>query len=121
MSLHSGHNSSNLALSLPDTTTVAITPEDKAPTGATPTTDKPRIKAPNASRNGKFCVYCKIMNHSQEECRKRMRDNKPCVNNIGQLYLPKIDNIETNSAHSNNDSKNGVGLVFQSRTSGLPS
>jgi len=24
----------------------------------------------NASRNGKFCIYCKIMNHTQEECRK---------------------------------------------------
>jgi hypothetical protein len=25
----------------------------------------------NASRNGKFCVYCKIMNHAQQECRKK--------------------------------------------------
>jgi len=38
------------------------------------------------SGNGKFCCYCKILNHSQEECRKRMRDNKPCVTNQGKLY-----------------------------------
>ncbi len=37
--------------------------------------------------NGKFCAYCKILYHSQEECRKRMRDNKPCVNNQGKLYI----------------------------------
>jgi hypothetical protein len=72
----------------------------------------------NASRNGKFCVYCNIMNHTQDECRKRMKDNKPCVNSIGQLYWPKINNIETNMAESQNfDPNNGVGLVFQSRAS----
>ncbi len=71
----------------------------------------------NTSRNGKFCVYCKILNHTQEECRNRMKDNKPCVNGKGKLYWPKINNIEANSAHSNNDSNNGVGLVFQSRAS----
>jgi hypothetical protein len=59
------------------------------------------------SGNGKFCAYCKILNHSQEECRKRMRDNKPCVNNQGKLYWPKI-----NSAAEKND-PNNVGAVFQ--------
>jgi hypothetical protein len=57
--------------------------------------------------NGKFCAYCKILNHSQEECRKRIRDNKPCVNNQGKLYWPKI-----NSTAENND-PNNVGAVFQ--------
>ena len=59
------------------------------------------------SGNGKFCAYCKILNHSQEECRKRMRDNKPCVNNQGKLYWPKV-----NSTAENND-PNNVGAVFQ--------
>jgi hypothetical protein len=36
-----------------------------------------------------------------------MRDNKPCVNNQGKLYWPKI-----NSAAENND-PNNVGAVFQ--------
>jgi hypothetical protein len=59
------------------------------------------------SGNGKFCSYCKILNHSQEECRKRMRDNKPCVINQGKLYWLKI-----NSTTENND-PNNVGAVFQ--------
>jgi hypothetical protein len=58
------------------------------------------------SGNGKFCCYCKILNHSHEECRKRMRDNKPCVTNQGKLYWPKI-----NSTAENND-PNNVGAVF---------
>jgi hypothetical protein len=59
------------------------------------------------SGNGKFCSDCKILNHSQEECRKRMRDNKPCVTNQGKLYWPKI-----NSTAENND-PNNVSVVFQ--------
>jgi len=59
------------------------------------------------SGNGKFCSYCKILNHSQEECRKRMRDNKPCVTNQGKIYWPKV-----NSMAENND-PNNVGAVFQ--------
>ncbi len=66
----------------------------------------------NATRNGKFCIYCKILNHTQEECRKRMKVNKPCVNGKGQLYWPKINNIEPNSAQSNSDSNNGVSSFF---------
>ncbi len=72
----------------------------------------------NASRNGKFCIYCKILNHTQEECRKRINDKKPCVNGKGQLYWPKINNINTQNAQStNNDSNNEVDSVFQSRAS----
>jgi hypothetical protein len=59
------------------------------------------------SGNGKFCAYCKILNHSQEECRKRIRENKPCVTNQGKLYWPKV-----NSTTDNND-PNNVGAVFQ--------
>jgi hypothetical protein len=66
----------------------------------------------NHSKNGKFCAYCKILNHSQEECRKIIRDNKLCMNNKGQLYWPKI-----NSTTENSDPNNGVGSVFQSRAS----
>jgi hypothetical protein len=32
--------------------------------------NQPNQPKSNASRNVKFCVYCKIMNHTQEECRK---------------------------------------------------
>jgi hypothetical protein len=30
----------------------------------------------NASRNDKFCLYCKILNPTQEECCKRIKYNK---------------------------------------------
>jgi hypothetical protein len=69
----------------------------------------------NALRNGKFCIYCKILNHTQEECRKRINDKKPCVNGKGQLYWPKINNIDTQAANS--DSNSEVSSVFQSRAS----
>jgi hypothetical protein len=70
----------------------------------------------NASRNGKFCIYCKILNHTQEECRKRISDKKPCVNSKGQLYWPKINNIDTQTAQAaNGDSNSEVGSVFQFR------
>ncbi len=32
----------------------------------------------NNNRNGKYCYFCKIQGHRQEECRKRMKENKPC-------------------------------------------
>jgi hypothetical protein len=70
----------------------------------------------NTSRNGKFCTYCKILNHTQEECHKRINDKKPCVNGKGQLYWPKINNIDTQNAQAaNSDSNSEVGLVFQFR------
>jgi len=43
----------------------------------------------NASRNGKFCFYCKILNHTQEECQKRMKENKACINTKGQQHQNK--------------------------------
>jgi hypothetical protein len=72
----------------------------------------------NTSRNGKFCIYCKILNHTQEECPKRINDKEPCVNGKRQLYWLKINNINTqNSQATNNDSNNEVDSVFQSRAS----
>jgi hypothetical protein len=32
----------------------------------------------NNNQNGKYCYFCKIQGHRQEECRKRMKENKPC-------------------------------------------
>ena len=61
------------------------------------TANQPRS---NTNRNGKYCVYCKIMNHTQEECRKRIIDKQPCVNNKGQMYWPKVN--------STNESPNTV-------------
>ncbi len=44
----------------------------------------------NLNRNGKYCFYCKIQNHTQEEYRKRMKDNKPGKHKQGRAYWPKV-------------------------------
>ena len=35
-----------------------------------------------------FCHYCNIEGHWQEECRKRLSDNKPCKDRDGRYYQP---------------------------------
>ncbi len=64
----------------------------------------------NAARNGKFCVYCKILNHTQQECRKCIQDNKPCVTNKGKLYWPRGNstNDTSNAVQNNSNPNNGV-------------
>jgi hypothetical protein len=44
----------------------------------------------NRNRNRKYCFYCKIQNHTQEECRKRIKENKPCKDKQGRAYWPKV-------------------------------
>jgi hypothetical protein len=62
----------------------------------------------NQNRNGKYCFYCKIQNHTQEECRKRIRENKPCKDKQGRAYWPKV--YVTNE-HQERDQQ-GQQLVF---------
>jgi len=65
------------------------------------------------SGNGKFCAYCKILNHSQEECRKRIKDNKPCVTNSGKLYWPKVNSTNDNpNTVQQNSNPNAIESVF---------
>jgi hypothetical protein len=44
----------------------------------------------NANRNGKYCFYCKLQNHMQEDCFKRIRDKKPCKDKQGRAYWPRV-------------------------------
>jgi len=44
----------------------------------------------NASNNsGIVCSYCRIPNHHQDDCRKRIAANKPCIGANGRPYWPK--------------------------------
>jgi len=43
----------------------------------------------NSRQNNQICVYCKIMGHRQQECRRRIRDNKPCIDANGRNFWPK--------------------------------
>jgi hypothetical protein len=54
----------------------------------------------NANRNGKYCFYCKLQNHTQEECFKRIREKKPCRDRQGRAYWPRVYLTE------NSDSQN---------------
>jgi hypothetical protein len=40
----------------------------------------------NINRNSKYCFYCKIQNHTQDECWKRIWENKPCRDKQGRAY-----------------------------------
>jgi hypothetical protein len=53
-------------------------------------------------RNGKYCYFCKIQGHRQEECRKRIKENKPCRNAQGRYYWPKVYFMEENEAKAIN-------------------
>jgi hypothetical protein len=39
---------------------------------------------------GNTVFYCKIQNHTQEECRKRIQENKPCKDKQGHAYWLKV-------------------------------
>jgi hypothetical protein len=65
------------------------------------------------SRNCKFCAYCKILNHTQEECRKHISDNKTCVTNKRQLYWPKVNSTTDNpNTVQNNSDPSAINSVF---------
>jgi hypothetical protein len=53
----------------------------------------PNQKQPgsNSTRNKQICVFCKIPNHRQEECRKRINANKPCLDTNGRPFWPKVN------------------------------
>ncbi len=88
----------------------------------------------NGNWNRKFCYFCKIQGHWQEECRKQLKENKPCRDAQGQYYWPKIyfmdGNPETKAVNSVNheevrpyhedNSFNVAGLQCRSRTAALP-
>jgi wobble nucleotide-excising tRNase len=45
----------------------------------------------NSNRNGQTCIFCKMQNHRQEECQKRIKANKPCLDSKGFSFWPKIN------------------------------
>jgi hypothetical protein len=54
----------------------------------------------NANRNGKYCFYCKLQNHTQEDCFKRIRDKKPCKDRQGHAYWPRVYLTKNSDQHS---------------------
>jgi hypothetical protein len=35
------------------------------------------------------CLFCQAIGHHQDDCRKRIKANKPCVASSGKIYWPK--------------------------------
>jgi len=42
----------------------------------------------NSKRNNITCIFCWIPGHCQEECRKRIKENKPCLDSNGRPFWP---------------------------------
>jgi len=51
----------------------------------------------NAARNNKYCYFCKLQGHRQEECQRRINENKPCRDAQGQTYWPRIYFMDKNT------------------------
>jgi len=48
-------------------------------------------------------MYCRIMGHTQDECRKRIAANAPCYTANGKPYYPKnVNEISTQDLTVNN-------------------
>ena len=57
----------------------------------------------NNSTNGKpTCMYCRIPGHHQDDCRKRIAANAPCMNAAGKPCYPKSVNEISNQDPSVN-------------------
>ncbi len=68
----------------------------------------------NNSRDGKFCIFCKIMGHTQQECWKWTKEDKPCLDMNGHPFWPK-ENFNNRLARQNwgsNASRNGKFCVY---------
>ncbi len=78
----------------------------------------------NSSRSSsrKFCVYCQIMTHSQQECWKHIKDDKLCMDYKGKYFWPKLNasSKNGNSPQAHNESNDPVGGVFNTELNDTP-
>ena len=48
----------------------------------------------NSNRNKTTCIFCKKLGHRQEDCRKRINANQPCLDASGKTFWPKINTTD---------------------------
>ncbi len=41
------------------------------------------------------CSFCRKLGHQQEDCRKRINSNQPCVDSNGKTFWPKINTTDS--------------------------
>jgi hypothetical protein len=58
------------------------------------------------------CLFCKIIGHHQDECRKRIDAGKPCMAASGKEYFPKSKMYPVTEEEL--DADNGQSGEFQS-------
>jgi hypothetical protein len=56
----------------------------------------------NSNKNKQICVFCKIPNHCQEDCRKRINANQPCLDTQGRPFWPKVNAASTDANSGQN-------------------
>jgi len=61
----------------------------------------------NTNRNGKYCFYCKLQNHIQEDCFKRIREKKPCRDRQGRAYWPRVYLTENSEPQNQGQQQQG--------------
>jgi hypothetical protein len=49
----------------------------------------------NSNRNKMTCIFCRKQGHRQEDCRKRINSNQPCLDLSGKPFWPKVNTAET--------------------------
>ncbi len=69
----------------------------------------------NTKRKGKYCFYCKIQNHTQEECRKWIQENKLCKDKQGCAYWPRVYVTSNGNSEQQDRDQQGPQLVFPLR------
>jgi hypothetical protein len=45
----------------------------------------------SSNKNKMTCIFCQKQGHCQEECRKRINANQPCLDSNGKAFWPKIN------------------------------
>jgi hypothetical protein len=49
----------------------------------------------NSNCNKMTCIFCRKQGHCQEDCRKRINSNQPCLDSNGKPFWPKVNTTET--------------------------
>jgi hypothetical protein len=49
----------------------------------------------NSNRNKMMCIFCRKQGHPQEDCRKRINSNQPCLDLSGKPFWPKVNMTDT--------------------------
>jgi hypothetical protein len=49
----------------------------------------------NSNCNKMTCIFCRKQGHQQEDCRKRINSNQPCLDLSGKPFWPKVNMAET--------------------------